>query len=529
MISLTTQTGFLKPIAWLLGQIFNGLFNLIYTIAGWFTDNPYHVPIIGISVILFTFVVRLILLPMTIKQQRFSKLSSVMNPELQQIQAKYKDKRDQVSMMNMQAETKAVYEKYGTSPTGGCLTMLIQLPIMFALYRVIYKIPGYVTRIKYLCAALSVAVTSTAGWNTDGAYTETGKEKSGIFYNYETEEGSNAISTSTNNKIIDTFYNMSDNKWEIVEKQEVIIDKDGKMSLVLKEAPKDDTEESNTETKKEDTLKEGSTKYTVSNLVLANKTGKTNEKWTIIGLSDNSDYYIYDSETDTYKKSTADELNQVKDQYKVTENIESIHKELKGYNNLFGISLTEAPGWKISWALLIPILAGLTQWLSAKLMENKRPTVGNQDDAQAGMNSSLKIMNTIMPIMSAVFCVTFASCIGLYWIASSVVQIIVQIVINKKMDSMDVEEMIKVNIEKANIKREKKGLPPTKISNVTSNYVEQVKKMEARNARKEERAKEIEESTSYYNTSAKPGSLAAKANMVKMFNEKNNNSKKENK
>ena len=151
MVLLTTETGFLKPIAWLLGQIFNGLFNLFNAFTGLFTDEPWKVPIIGISVIFFTIVVRLILLPMTIKQQKFSKLSSVMSPELQQIQAKYKDKRDQVSMMNMQAETKEVYAKYGTSPSGGCLTMLIQLPIMFALYRVIYKIPGYITKIGDIC------------------------------------------------------------------------------------------------------------------------------------------------------------------------------------------------------------------------------------------------------------------------------------------------------------------------------------------------------------------------------------------
>ena len=417
MISLTTQTGFLKPIAWLLGEIFNGLFNLIYTIAGWFTKNPYHVPIIGISVILFTFIVRLILLPMTIKQQKFSKLSSVMNPELQQIQAKYRDKRDQVSMMNMQAETKAVYEKYGTSPTGGCLTMLIQLPIMFALYTVIYKIPGYVTKIKELCGSIADKIMSVEGW----------------YDKYDAISGIAAKESTTRNQLIDKIYNLSSSNWADVKEAFSGID-----------------------------------------------FGNTFE-------------------------------------------------QIQGYNNFFGISLTEAPGWRLSWALLIPILAGLTQWLTSKLMENKRPTVGNQDDAQAGMNGSLKVMNTVMPIMSAVFCVSFASCIGLYWIASSVVQIIVQLVINKKMDSMDVEEMIKVNIEKANIKREKKGLPPTKISNVTSNYVEQVKKMEARNARKEERAKEIEESTSYYNTSAKPGSLAAKANMVKMFNEKNNNSNNNNK
>lgn len=415
MILLTTQTGFLKPIAWLLGQIFNGLFNLIYNIAEWFTDKPYHVPIIGISVILFTIIVRLILLPMTIKQQKFSKLSGLMNPELQEIQAKYKDKRDQVSMMNMQAETKAVYEKYGTSPTGGCLTMLIQLPIMFALYRVIYKIPGYVTKIRELCGGIADKITGSGDdWATK-------------------LDAINGISVSASTgkaTLIDKIYNLSPEKWSEV-------------------------------------------KNAFSSVDFGN---------------------AYD--------------------------------QIHGYNNLFGISLTQAPGWRLSWALIIPILAGLTQWLSVKLMENKNNVnVGSQNDQQAGMASSMKVMNTIMPILSAVFCVSFASCIGLYWIASSVVQIVVQLVINKKMNNKDVDEIVKENIEKANIKRAKKGLPPVKISNVTSKYVEQVHKMEARENRKEERDKEIKESTSYYNTSAKPGSLAAKANMVKMFNEKNNNSK----
>lgn len=415
MILLTTQTGFLKPIAWLLGQIFNGLFNLIYNIVEWFTDKPYHVPIIGISVILFTIIVRLILLPMTIKQQKFSKLSGLMNPELQEIQAKYKDKRDQVSMMNMQAETKAVYEKYGTSPTGGCLTMLIQLPIMFALYRVIYKIPGYVTKIRELCGGIADKITGSGDdWATK----------------LDAIKGISVSASTGRATLIDKIYNLSPEKWSEVQNAFSSVD------------------------------------------------------------------------------------------------FGNAYDQIHGYNNLFGISLTQAPGWRLSWALIIPILAGLTQWLSVKLMENKNNVnVGSQNDQQAGMASSMKVMNTIMPILSAVFCVSFASCIGLYWIASSVVQIVVQLVINKKMNNKDVDEIVKENIEKANIKRAKKGLPPVKISNVTSKYVEQVHKMEARENRKEERDKEIKESTSYYNTSAKPGSLAAKANMVKMFNEKNNNSK----
>ena len=77
-------------------------------------------------------------------------MMSIMNPELQKIQEKYKGKRDEVSVRRMQAETSAVYKKYGTSPTGGCLYMVIQLPILFALYQVIYAVPAYVDSINSL-------------------------------------------------------------------------------------------------------------------------------------------------------------------------------------------------------------------------------------------------------------------------------------------------------------------------------------------------------------------------------------------
>lgn len=137
------------------------------------------------------------------------------------------------------------------------------------------------------------------------------------------------------------------------------------------------------------------------------------------------------------------------------------------------------------------------------------------------MAGSMKVMNTVMPIMSAFFCITFPACIGVYWITSSVVQIVQQIIINNKMNHVDVEQMVQANIDKLNAKRAKKGLPPKKITNTATAYVEQVKKQEARVERKEQRDEEIKKATDYYkNTTAKPGSLAAKANMVKMFNEK---------
>lgn len=408
MIFLTQETGFLKPIAWLLGQIFNFLFLFVENIG---------IPNIGLCVILFTIIVRLIMMPLTIKQQKFSKLSNMMNPEIQAIQAKYKDKKDNESMMKMNAETKAVYEKYGTSPTGGCLVMLIQLPIMFALYRVIYKIPGYVSSIYETCNGIFKKITGVENW-----------------------------ATILENNDITSLSNLGDKPEEFIDK-------------------------------------------------------------------------IYTFSSDTWTKITS-----IGDFSSVAEESD----KLQHITNFFGINLTQAPGWKWSLALLIPLLAGLTQWLSSKLMENKNTTSNNSQ--QPGMAGSMKVMNTVMPIMSAFFCITFPACIGIYWITSSVVQIVQQLIINNKMNHIDVEQMVQANIDKLNAKRAKKGLPPKKITNTATAYVEQVKKQEARVERKEQRDEEIKKATDYYkNTTAKPGSLAAKANMVKMFNEKNNGGRDDNK
>ncbi len=139
-VLLTEYSGaILGPVAKVLGKILEFIFIGLEKIG---------IPNIGLSIILFTIVIYLILLPLTIKQQKFSKLSSKMNPEIQAIQAKYKGKNDQDSMAKMNAETQAVYKKYGVSPSGSCVYLLIQMPILLALYRVIYNVPAYVSSVK---------------------------------------------------------------------------------------------------------------------------------------------------------------------------------------------------------------------------------------------------------------------------------------------------------------------------------------------------------------------------------------------
>ena len=161
-VVLTKTGGILGPIAGILGWIMDLLFRFTST---------FGIENIGLCIILFTLVTKLLMMPLTIKQQKSSKLMAVMQPEINAIQKKYKGKEnDQKSAMMMQAEMKAVYEKYGTSMTGGCLPLAIQMPIIFALYRVIYNIPAYVQSVRgYYETVISQL---PAGYQTQDVFTQ---------------------------------------------------------------------------------------------------------------------------------------------------------------------------------------------------------------------------------------------------------------------------------------------------------------------------------------------------------------------
>ena len=101
MILLTQNSTFIiGQVAWVLGKIMNGIFIVL---------NFVGIPNVGLAIILFTIVVNLLMLPLTIKQQKFSKLSAKMNPEIQAINEKYKNKKDNDSKMAQNQDVQAVY------------------------------------------------------------------------------------------------------------------------------------------------------------------------------------------------------------------------------------------------------------------------------------------------------------------------------------------------------------------------------------------------------------------------------------
>ena len=413
---LTKSTTFIiGPVATLLGYIMNGIF---------WVQSQIGIESIGLCIILFTIVIYMLLMPLTIKQQKFSKLQSKMNPELQAIQKKYKDKRqDQAAMMKMNEETQAVYQKYGVNPMGSCLQLIIQMPILFALYRVIWNIPAYVGTVKNAFLPLAQALMNVSGAQDFMAEIAS---KNAVSFKEMTEL-----------TLIDVLYKFKPENW----------------SALLKQFPD------------------------LSSLITSTQ-GDVDRMNYFLGLN------IADSPA-----------------------------------SIFQTAIAAGSVLMIIAALLVPVLSALTQWLNTKLMSTQNDTQPTSGGAADTMAATMKSMNVMMPIMSAVFCFTLPVGMGIYWIIGAVVRSIQQLVVNKHIDKMDLDDIVKKNIEKANKKRAKKGLPPQKITNTAKLNAKTIDRPQPS---KEDRAEKIQNATDYYKktTKAKPGSLASKAQMVQQYNEK---------
>lgn len=423
---LTAYDGaILGPIAKLLGWLMNGVYILMQQIG---LEN------VGLSIIIFTIVIYSLMFPLTYKQQKFSKLSQKMQPEIQAINKKYQGKKDQASMMAMQEETQAVYEKYGVSMMGSCAQMLIQMPLLFALYRVFMNVPAYVSGVKDNFTSLVNGIMETEGYQD--IMTQLVAD-----LKIMTQPAADFTATDTTalaNSVVDVLNKMNSAGWE--------------------------------------------------------------------SLKD-----VFPSLSDT---------------------ISSSYETISHVNSFFGMNISDTP-WQIITtnitnkqfllviaALLIPIVSYLTQVLNIKLM----PTANNNNsgnDQSDAMAQQMKMMNKTMPLFSLFMCFTVPVGLGIYWISSAVVRCVQQFLLNKHFDKIDLEDIIKKNQEKAKKKREKMGISENQISNAARMNTRTMVDKSKNNLMSSEKEAEIEKSKQI-STKAKAGSMTAKANMVREFNEKNN-------
>ena len=413
-ILLTQRDGFIiGNIAKILGFIMNGIFEVLDSIG---------IHNIGLCIIIFTIIIYTLLLPMTIKQQKTTRIMSVMNPEIQAIQKKYANKKDQASMMKMQEETKLVYEKYGTSPTGGCLGSIIQLPILFALWPVVQNVPAYVGGLKQAYMPLVEKIMATDGFQKIMESIGTSNQ---IMISPEKYDYTKA------NTIVDVLYKFQESTWD------TLADKFPQLSDLIYS--------------------------TQENIAEMNY---------FLGIN------IAETPMSMFKSALA----------------------------------TTAVGMMII-AVLIPILAGASQWLSAVIMQ-KTSASTNKNDKDNQMMQQMNMMMKIMPLMSVVMCFSMPAGLGIYWITSAVVRTIQQVVVNKSLNKKSIDDIVKENVEKAAKKRASK-------KEVESKTLNQMAQRSTRNIEDNTRKTVSNNNVDSYKPNAKPGSLASKANMVSDFNNRN--------
>lgn len=475
-IFLTSCTNFFL-IRW-IANILGFIMNLFYIVI-----DKFGIGKISICIIVFTIIVKLVMLPINIKQQKTMKLNSVIMPEIQAIQKKYANKKDNDSMMKQQAELNAVYQKYGTSPTGGCLPMLIQFPILLALYAVMACLPNYINEIQdmYNNGVVSYVIGTDesgkldyhtihelkdlAGLN-DVLLDESGDENLdklvtayfGQKGNYEDEEIKDAVYNSFTSAYSNVFGKQD--AWAIVEAS---FDEAIENAQDLKAVSEADWKK-------------------VEDKDLAEYADYTEEDW---------DALISSYET-------------------ILDKLDDNHKDIQVSYSFFTIDLSKSPANGVKIAIIIPILSALAQLLNMKISMSSQQNTGN--GTADSMMSSMKVMSYSMCVVSAIFCYTFPAGLGLYWVISSAVQVVIQLILNKKFANMDTDQIIKQSIEKANKKRAKKGLPPNTISTAAATSTRNYKPQTT----------ETSQNTTGTGSAggAKKGSISEKANLNKKYMDK---------
>ena len=417
---LTAYDGsILGPIAKILGWLMNGIYNLMAAVG---IEN------VGLAIIIFTIVMYMLMFPMTYKQQKFSKLSQKMQPELNAIRKKYENKKDQDSVMAMNEETQRVYEKYGVSMTGSCGQMLIQMPILFALYRVFMNVPAYVNGVKESFVPLAEGIMSTEGY----AAKMTQLVADNKIYTQPAVDFTQTDVEVITNYTIDVLAKLGTSGWNSLS--EVFPTLEGTIA---------------------------STYETVSKINALGPLNISDTPWQII-------------------------------------------KE--GFAT--GAILVAFV------ALLVPVASYLFQILNMKMM----PT-SNNDNQNDAMTQQMNMMNKTMPLMSLFMCFTVPVGLGIYWVMSSVVRLVQQYFLNKHFEKIDLDDIIKKNQEKAKKKREKMGIAENQIRNAAQLNTRSMSDKASTMSSAEKEA--LLEKANAAKTNAKPGSMAAKANMVKEYNERN--------
>lgn len=148
-----------SPITGPIGKVFGMIMNAIYQMF-----SSIGIESLGLSIILFTIIIRILMLPLAFKQQKSMLGMQAIQPKLKKIQDKYKDKKDAESQNKLRMEMSQLYQENNVSPFGGCLPLLVQFPIIMSLFAVLRNIPAYIVSIKGIYLSIIGIIKGVPGY-----------------------------------------------------------------------------------------------------------------------------------------------------------------------------------------------------------------------------------------------------------------------------------------------------------------------------------------------------------------------------
>ncbi len=378
-----------KPIAWII--------NLCYKL----------IPNYAVALLIFAIIMKLLLFPFGIKQQKNMLKQAKLRPKEMAIRKRYAGRDDQVTRQKMQDDLMKLYQKEGYSPASGCLPMILQLVIVFAVYAVMRAPLTYVS-------GLSKSEINNLGVGIVELYNQGKLDK-------------NTVSKSEWDKIVSIhggLNNLSGTGSTTA----------GGTGDTTTDGTTDTTTDGTTDTTTDgttDTTTDGTTETAPST------TTETTTDGNGTGIVETTDKPLKDISNAT--NPFAEEISLVRVVRKNFELLQEngrIPDKIASANNLprfylYGntFDLSETPTPALNWYLLIPILTFVFTFGSMKLSKKFMYQSEVQQQQSADMGCSMKIMDYVMPLMSTFITFSMPSIIAVYWIYNNVLSFVQQVVL----------------------------------------------------------------------------------------------------
>lgn len=357
------------------------MFELFAGPLGWLMRVIYDlVPNYFVALVLFTVLVRVVLFPLSIKNQKSQMDRARLAPRLERLQKKYG--QDRQKMMQKQQE---LYEKEGVKMTGGCLPMILQMLVLFSVIAVIYKPLTYIQQMEEADIVTCVKVV-------DPHYgTDKGKAEFTGYYRelnlFKAIEKDAALEEKMEQAIVDRL---------VIAKKDDAVNK-----LMESDAVKKELEEAKAAAKEQETE-------------FIETEWKDKKKATL-----REEQKVAKADIDAAETYAGEVLYTI--------------KRVGSEFSIFGISLLDAPskdGIRPNWLWLIAIASGVSAFLSGKLsMKFSKAAMSAEQQAAGGCSTGM--MTYMMPIMSLVFSFTVPAGVAVYWVFSNLLAMVQTVVLNK--------------------------------------------------------------------------------------------------